>query len=136
MKCLLDVNALVALGATEHEFHHGVTTWVRNARSIGSLELLTCSITELGFVRVLSQAPLYGFTVATARALLLRMKEKDPTLFTFVSDDHDISRISNWVIYPKQITDGHLVQLAKSNGAVFATLDRRIPGAFLVPVTR
>ena len=35
---------------------------------------MTCSITELGFVRVLAQAPQYGFTVAHARALLLRLK--------------------------------------------------------------
>lgn len=134
MKCLLDVNVLVAIGATEHEFHDRVTAWVRDLRSNRVLELLTCSITELGFVKVLSQTPLYGFTVATARALLLRMKEEDPTLFTFVADDHDISRIPSWAKYPKQITDGHLVQLAKSNGAIFATLDRRIPGALLISV--
>jgi len=39
-----------------------------------------------------------------------------------------------WVKTPKQITDGHLAQLAKANGAILATLDGRIPGAFLIPV--
>jgi hypothetical protein len=34
---------------------------------------------------------------------------------------------------PKQTTDGHLVQLAKANGAILATLNAGIPGAFLIP---
>ena len=53
MKYLLDVSTLVALGVSEHEFHGRVTTWVGGLRSSGISELLTCSITELGFVRIL-----------------------------------------------------------------------------------
>ncbi len=63
MKYLLDVNALVALGFLEHEFHERVARWVRRLAAKGTPELATCSITELGFVRVLAQAPQYGFTV-------------------------------------------------------------------------
>jgi hypothetical protein len=33
----------------------------------------------------------------------------------------------------KQISDGHLAQLAKANGAILATLDPGIPRAFLIP---
>ena len=133
MKCLLDVNALVALGITEHQFHDRVTTWVRGLRSKGILELATCSITELGFVRILAQTQPYGFTAPTARVLLLRMKARDAAIFTFVPDNHDISHIPDWVNFPKQITDVHLAELARANGAVLATLDRGIPGAFLIP---
>ena len=133
MKCLLDVSTLVALGAVEHQFHDRVTTWVGGLRSNGIVELLTCSITELGFVRIMAQTQSYGFTVPTARALLLQMKAQDAVLFRFIPDDHDISQIPGWVKFPKQITDGHLVQLAKANGAVLATLDTGIPGAFLIP---
>lgn len=67
MKCLLDV-ALIALGVVEHEFYVRVTRWVRRLKSDGAVELLTCSITELGFVRVLSQARMYEFDVRQARA--------------------------------------------------------------------
>jgi predicted nucleic acid-binding protein len=133
MKCLVDVNALVALGVVEHEFHDRVTIWVDGLRSKGAFELLTCSITELGFVRVLAQTQLYGFAVHTARALLLQMKAQDAAIFTFVPDDHDIFHIPGWAKTPKQITDGHLAQLAKANGPVLATLDRKIPGSFLIP---
>jgi predicted nucleic acid-binding protein len=133
MKCLFDVSTLVAFGLTEHEFHDRVTTWVRSLRSRGILDLATCSITELGFVRILAQTPTYGFTVDTARSLLLRIKARHPETFTFIPDDQDIEQIPGWVKYPKQITDGHLVQLATAHGAVLATLDTGIPGAYLIP---
>jgi predicted nucleic acid-binding protein len=133
MKYLLDVNALVALGFLQHEFHERVARWVRTMTSNGAPELITCSITELGFVRVLAQAPQYGFSVAQASTLLLRLKSSDVLRFTFISDDHDVSHIPAWAKTAKQTTDGHLAQLARAKGATLATLDGKIPGAFLVP---
>ena len=50
-------------------------------------ELATCSITELGFVRILAQVPQYGFTVAHARTLLLGLKAENTLKFTFIPDD-------------------------------------------------
>jgi uncharacterized protein len=129
VKYLLDVNALVALGFGNHEFHTRVASWL-GAQQFP--DLATCSITELGFVRVLAQAPAYGFTIAQARTLLLRLKEADVLRFTFIPDDHDVSHLPAWVRTPKQITDGHLVKLANANGAMLATLDGRIPGAYLI----
>jgi predicted nucleic acid-binding protein len=133
MKYLLDVNALMALGATEHEFHRRVTAWVGRLRAKDEARLLTCSITELGFVRVLAQTSIYQFTIPTARTLLMRLKSEDAALFEFLPDPHDASRLPGWVQHSKQVTDGHLVQLAKSNSAVLATLDTKIPGAYLIP---
>jgi predicted nucleic acid-binding protein len=72
MKYLLDVNALVALGFDHHEFHARVATWIKAARFPA---MATCSIIELGFVRVLAQAPSYEITVTQARALLSRIKK-------------------------------------------------------------
>jgi predicted nucleic acid-binding protein len=127
MKYLLDVNALVALGFGNHEFHGRVASWLRSQQAPS---LLTCSITEIGFIRVLAQAPAYGLTMTQARALLLRMKEAP--MFEFIVDDHDASRLPAWVRAPKQLTDGHLLKLAIANGAVLATLDGRVPGAYLI----
>lgn len=129
MSYLLDVNALVALGFIQHEFHQRVAAWVR-AQQFPPLK--TCSITELGFVRVLSQAPAYGLTIAQARTLLLRLKKASALSLSFIRDDHDTSHLPAWVKTPKQTTDGHLVQLAAANEAVLATLDARIPGAHLI----
>ena len=126
---LLDVNALVALGFINHEFHDRVAFWVQ---SQSSPNFASCSITELGFVRVLAQAPAYGFTVAQARGLLLRLKETTSRLM-FIPDGHDVSHLPSWVRAPKQSTDGHLAKLASASGAVLATLDENIPGSYLIP---
>lgn len=128
---LLDVNALVALGFLQHEFHGRVTSWIKQVKH--PVTLATCSITELGFARVLTQTPAYGFTVAQAQMLLLRMKQTGTPEFIFISDNRDVSHLPVWVKSGKQITDGHLAELAKSNGSVLATLDGKIPGAFLIP---
>jgi len=130
MTYLLDVNALVALGFINHEFHGRLASWVQ---SHNAPNLASCSITELGFVRVLAQAPAYGFTVTQARALLLRLKEARTSRLTFISDEHDVSHLPGWVRAPKQMTDGHLSKLASANGAVLATLDENIPGSYLIP---
>jgi predicted nucleic acid-binding protein len=134
MKYLLDVNALVALGFLQHEFHERVATWVRTSIAKGTVELATCSITELGFVRILVQAPQYGFAVSQARDLLLQLKAA--SALKFIPDDHDISHLPAWVKTAKQTTDGHLAQLAKAKGAILATLDNRIPRAFQIPPSK
>jgi uncharacterized protein len=128
MKCLLDVNALVALGFIHHEFHDRVVDWVK----VNTPTIVTSAITELGFVRVLAQVPSYGVSIAEARTLLVRLKKNEIYPFTFLADDHDISHLPRWVKSPKQTTDGHLLELARANGAVLATLDEKIPGAYLI----
>jgi predicted nucleic acid-binding protein len=131
MTYLLDVNALVALGFQQHEFHTRVVSWIARAKE--PMLLATCSITELGFARILAQAPIYGLSVAQARSLLLRLKKRVPSRFTFISDSCDLSHLPDWAYTPKRITDGHLAQLAKASGAVLATLDAGIPSVFLIP---
>lgn len=131
---LLDVNALVALGFINHEFHGRVASWIRALSTPqGTSSLSTCAITELGFVRVLAQAPAYGFTVAQGRTLLLRLKRSPVLRLQFISDDHNVSHLPGWARAPKQISDGHLSNLATANGAVLATLDEKIPGSYLIP---
>ena len=130
MTYLLDVNALVALGFAQHQFHPRVAHWLRKENPF---QLATCSITELGFIRVLVQTPAYGFTVAHARELLLRIKDAGSFRFTFISDDHDSSQLPEWVKTARQITDGHLVTLAEAHGGLLATLDRGVVGAYVIP---
>jgi predicted nucleic acid-binding protein len=130
MTYLLDVNALVALGFVNHEFHDRVASWVRTQQFP---PLATCSITELGFVRVLVQAPAYGLSIAQARTLLLRIKQAGGSRFIFIADGHDISHLPAWVKTAKQTTDGHLAKLASANGGALATLDGKIPGVYLIP---
>jgi len=128
---LLDVNVLVPLGFKEHEFFERVVSWVQTLHP-GEDEFATCAISELGFVRVLT-VPQYGLSIDQAKASLRRLKSSGQIGFVFVADDVDASRLPGWVKTPKQVTDGHLVQLANANGAVLATLDRGVPGAFPIP---
>ena len=130
MKYLLDVNALIALGFANHQFHHRIVAWLQ---SVDNPEILTCSITELGFVRILAQAPQYGFTVEEARELLLRLKRNPMLPLRLIADASDISDLPTWAKTPRQVTDGHLAHLARETGAVLATFDRGIPGVLLIP---
>jgi predicted nucleic acid-binding protein len=66
MRYLLDVNTLLALVVLEHEFHARVARRVERLRAKCVPELATCSITELGFVRVLGQVP-RGFVIPQSR---------------------------------------------------------------------
>jgi predicted nucleic acid-binding protein len=130
MKYLLDVNALLAFGLVQHELHERVAVWLKAQEPP---EVATCSITELGFVRILAQAGAYDMTVAQARSVLLHLKSGNAPTFRFIADDNDISHLPIWVKTPKQTTDGHLAQLAIRNGGLLATLDEGIPGSFLIP---
>jgi uncharacterized protein len=129
VRYLLDVNALIAFGHIEHVFHRRVVAWLK---SEPDPQLATCSITELGFVRVLAQSPIYSLDVQDARIALTKMKQIPGLSFTFIDDDHDASHLPAWVKTGGQTTDGHLLQLAKAHGAMLATLDGRIPGAFVI----
>ena len=128
MRYLLDVNALIAFGHTEHQFHKRVASW---AASIDIPHFATSSITELGFVRIVSHV--YGATIPQAQNLLVRLKEYEDLDFDFLPDDHDASKLPAWVTAAKHTTDGHLAELAKANNCVLATLDENIPGAFIIP---
>lgn len=125
MKFLLDVNALIALGYRKHVFHSRVSAW-----AVGRT-LVTCSIAELGFVRILVQLPEVDVTVAICRDLLAKLKKE--RRMSQIADLQSAVHLPAWVQTPRQITDGHLLQLAAASHVTLATLDQGIPGAFLIP---
>src|ERR1035438_6809777 len=114
MRYLLDVNALIAFGIPPHQFHHRVSDWIKSQR--GSV-FLTCSIVEIGFVRIVANVSAYGLDTAGARALLLGMKKNNAQPLTFLPDPNDISQLPGWASSSARITDGHLAQLAATHGA-------------------
>lgn len=136
MTYLLDVNALLALGLREHEHHERVADWVKHVTANEGTKLASCAITELGFLRILTGATSYNFTITQGKALLLQLRAIKELPFIFLTDHLGIANLPSWVKWPKQITDGHLVELARSHGATLATLDERIPRAMLIPGRR
>lgn len=133
MRYLLDVNVLIAHGITRHQMWNRVETWLKSLATSSKPELATCSITELGFVRVVSQIPSYNVTVNQAKLQLESLKASKTYDFKFLVDDLDSSKLPSWVTSGKNTTDGHLLELATTNGCVLATLDEKIPGAFVIP---
>jgi predicted nucleic acid-binding protein len=82
---------------------------------------------------VLGNVRTYGLDVPRAKELLLDLKARAVLPLEFIPDANDLASLPKWVKTPLQVTDGHLVQLAKTNGAILATLDKGIRGAFLIP---
>lgn len=131
MTYLLDVNALLALGFDQHEHHARLEKWVSSLSRSDSLA--TCSITEIGFLRVLHQVPQYGVSVSDGKRLVSKLRSNRKRAFAFLPDDHGAAELPSWVRTGRQTTDGHLLGLATARGAMLATLDGGIPGAFLIP---
>ena len=130
MTYLFDVNALLVLGFLQHEFSNRLALW---AKSQDSLTLATCSIREMGFLRVLGSIPKYAISLEQARSILSLLKSGNPLSCIFFPDDQDVSHLPFWVKTAKQVTDGHLLQLAASRSIPLATFDENIPGVFVIP---
>lgn len=131
MSWLLDVNALVALAHQGHADHQRVIQWF--ASLIGSSARLgTCAITEIGFVRVSIQA---GFESNAPDAVetLRGLKQSSRIPFDLLPDTLEADRLPPYVSGYRQVTDGHLLELAHESSMQLATLGRGIPGAYIIP---
>jgi len=133
VRYLADVNVLVAWAWEAHSCHDRVENWIKSLQKQSGPALLTCAITELGFLRVSLQIPGYSVDITTAQAALSSMKNARQLGHLFISDDISGTVLPHWVRTPRQLTDAHLTQLAAAAQAQLATLDRGIPGAFVIP---
>ncbi len=130
---LLDVNVLLALRYVDHVHHERAARWIQSLRTKKHEAplLATCAITELGFVRIATSSAGFAPAVSQARSDLMRLKETAD--LRLLPDGLGAERLPAWVIRSGQTTHGHLLQLASTYGATFATLDTGIPGALLIP---
>jgi len=129
---LLDVNALLATGQVEHSHHPAAMRWIKSLDP-KRYSMATCSISELGFIRILTLPEIADLTISEAKGLLRRTKATSPVRFHFIPDDIGGDRLPSWVTRSSQTTDGHLLSVAQSVQGQLATFDRRISGAFLIP---
>lgn len=131
MKYLLDVNVLVAWGWSDHVDHLRVASWIA---SVGSTHrILTSAIPQLGFVRVSVQRTNGLISVDEAGDALAGMLLALGKRHEFLPDDQPSTRWPRWCLSAPSTTDAHLLDLAANHRAQLATLDARIPGAFLLP---
>ncbi len=132
MTYLLDVNVLLALVSKESEFHPRTEAWLASLSKERDA-LASCSITELGVLRIIPQISEGTYSVIETQKLIREVKAALKVKLLFISDSLGADDLPAWVRHPRQTTDGHLAALAKAHGAALATFDRKIPGAFLIP---
>ena len=117
MSHLLDVNFLLACGWQSHADHARVSRW------LGSAEVFaTCPASEMGFLRV-SLSPAFAASFPDALAVLqaiVRMRGH-----RFVRDGTRAQSLPS-VTSSKDVTDAHLVKLARAHRLKLATLDQAL----------
>lgn len=134
MKYLLDVNVLVAWGWADHVDHARAAAWIAAMKAKRGVTLATSAIPELGFVRVSIQRTGGLLSIEEVAHTLAGMLGTLGRKHTFLSDNQ--SSAGQWPIWcstASGTTDAHLIALSGSHGLLLATLDERIPGAFLIP---
>jgi uncharacterized protein len=121
---LLDVNALVALAWDAHVHHAAVRAWFAASATAG---WATCPMTESGFVRVSSNPKVLAgaISVEQARAVLRALRQHEG--HRFMSDDvsladPEIPRL----LGHRQVTDAHLLALARRNDTRLLTFDTAV----------
>ena len=127
MRALLDINVLLALFDTGHQFHAQVRAWLAERIEQG---WASCPITQNGFVRIVSQ-PAYPNHVPPATAIARLAEACQSPYHRFWSAD--LGLVDGGVVDPmrihgpKQVTDVYLLALAVRNKGCFATFDERVP---------
>jgi toxin-antitoxin system PIN domain toxin len=121
---LLDVNALVALAWDSHVHHASMRAWFSTHHRAG---WVTCPLTESGFVRVSSnpKALPYPISVAEARDVMGALRATGG--HSFVVDDVSVTDADvPPMVGHRQVTDGHLLTLARRHGLRLLTFDTAI----------
>ncbi len=127
MRALLDVNVLLALFDSGHQFHGHARAWLEEQIEQG---WASCPITQNGFIRIVSQ-PAYPNNVHPAQAIDRLAEAARSPHHQFWPDDVSIldSAVadSTRIHGAKQLTDAYLLALAVRHGGCFATFDERVP---------
>ena len=124
---LPDLNVWLALASPTHQHHSSaVTYWEEQA----SQQVLFCTVTALGLVRLVMQPKVMGdaaLTAADASVLLDQFVQQPGVSYAQPSNEgwdvfHGLMRQSG--ITPRQCTDAHLAALAITNEWRLVSFDR------------
>lgn len=126
-RALLDINVLLALLDSDHVDHRRAHAWLEDNSAPG---WASCSITENGFVRIISQ-PRYPSPISPTEAVELLERachggdhEFWPCTVSLLAPHViDRSRLHG----PRQVTDVYLLALAVAHGGNLVTFDRALP---------
>jgi hypothetical protein len=124
---LLDINILTALLWPTHEHHDAAHRWFARR---GSGPWATCPLTQLGFVRIVSNPAFSSDALSPVEALALLGENLSHRDHQFWTDGLDVpgavkaleARLQGY----KQLTDAYLLALANRRKGVLATFDRGV----------
>ncbi len=126
---LLDVSALIALLWPHHEQHDAAHRWF--ARNAGR-GWATCPLTQVGFVRIVSNPAFSPFAVSPREATHILSESLGHRSHRFwpldIAYTEAARPFESRLAGHLQVTDAYLVGLAIHKQGTFATLDRRILG--------
>ncbi len=135
MRCLLDVNILIALLDANHLFHSRVHDWLGDHTAKHKIKqtggLATCAITQNGAIRIMSQ-PRYS-----PRIVLTPAQIKQQLQLGLAGQNHEFWACEASLLddqqfdWPRihghsQLTDIYLLGLAVRHNGCLVTLDRNI----------
>jgi uncharacterized protein len=124
---LLDVNAMIALFWPSHVHHEDAHRWfAKRSKS----NWASCSFTQAGFVRIVSN-PAFSKDAATpAEALRVLVANLRHSQHRFLADDIGfaglVEPLAGYLMGHRQVTDMYLLGLALRHGAKLATLDKGV----------
>ncbi|MEQ1702921.1 MAG: TA system VapC family ribonuclease toxin [Ilumatobacteraceae bacterium] len=127
MIALLDVNVLIAICWPEHTLHSIAVEWFDRRADEG---WATCSLTEAGFLRVSANPAVVGDAVRPREsAALLRRLRKVGSHHFLVDDISPVDSASfplERLTGHRQVTDAHLLAIARRHDASLASFDRGV----------
>ena len=122
---LLDINILTALLWPTHEHHDAAHRWF-GARA--DAPWATCSLTQLGFVRIVSNPAFSRDALSPMEALALLGENLAHPAHEFWTDSLQVpaavKRMEARLQGYRQLTDAYLLALAHGRRGVLATFDR------------
>lgn len=136
-QALLDVNVLTAFLWPAHEHHEAAHRWLSARRDA---RWATCPLTQLGFVRIVSNPAFSRDALAPAHALALLAENLAHPRHEFWADSLQVpaavqpaeQRLQGY----RQLTDAYLLALASRHKGVLASFDggvRALADDFLAP---
>jgi uncharacterized protein len=122
---LLDINILTALLWPTHEHHDVAHRWFGGR---ANAPWATCSLTQLGFVRIVSNPAFSRDALSPGEALALLGENVAHPAHEFWTDRLQVppavKGIETRLQGHKQVTDAYLLALAHQRKGVLATFDR------------
>jgi toxin-antitoxin system PIN domain toxin len=125
---LLDVNVLLAWLWPVHEAHTTAAAWMNNS---DYETWVTCPVTEMGFLRIVTNPSFSPLAPRWKEAIsLLRKQTTDHPKHSFWQDSLPLEGmdklLGNRIQGSSQITDAYLLALAMHNRARMVTFDYRM----------